>query len=273
MQSTFINGMAVLGVGAAAIGIGTRVGADDHGLTPVGGYDSGSGEGGSEIVAVDTFSDRMFITNGEQNRIDIVDISDPDAPSFVDSVDMSPFGEGIQSVAVGHKIVAAAAHGGTLESGTVVLFGTDGVVIDDDTVGVLPDSIAFTPNGRYIVVANEAEPVCVNDETAVDPEGSMSIIDIHTGSVETADFTEWIGEETTLEAAGARIFFPASNAAQALERRARGPRGRRGRRSDLRVHRTRAIGWHHDVRHHRPGERHVRGRREHHDVRHDRVRG
>ena len=38
-------------------------------------YDSGSGEGGAEIVAYDKTSKRAYITNGAEKAIDIVDLS------------------------------------------------------------------------------------------------------------------------------------------------------------------------------------------------------
>lgn len=220
MQSRTIKTTVAAGVVASLAAVAAPgAGADGIGLSPLGVYDSGSGEGGSEIVAVDTFSDRMFITNGADDRIDIVDISDPGAPTSVGSVDTSSFG-GVQSVAVGHKIAAAAVAGADdLDDGSVVVFDTDGAVLGTYEVGNLPDSIAFTPNGRYIVVANEAEPVCQSEEPgdAIDPEGSVSIIDLRKGTVDTAGFGAWNGFEDDLRAAGVRIFFPGSSAAQDLE--------------------------------------------------------
>ena len=215
MKMRIITSTAAIGAVLVTATAGGQAGADSVELTPLGVYDSGIGEGGSEIVAVDTFSDRMFITNGEENRVDIVDISDPDDPTLVTSVEVDG---GIQSVAVGHKVAAAAVQGDDdLDNGSVVLFDTNGDVIDEYEVGNLPDSIAFTPNGRYIVVANEAEPVCTSDDSWVDPAGSVSVIDIRKGTVAAAGFEQWDGEEDALRAAGIRIFFPGSSASQDIE--------------------------------------------------------
>jgi DNA-binding beta-propeller fold protein YncE len=43
--------------------------------------------------------------------------------------------------------------------------------------------ITFAPNGKYVLVANEGEPNNYNQPTSVDPEGSVSIIDMTVGAV------------------------------------------------------------------------------------------
>ncbi len=186
-------------------------------LTPVGGYETGL-EGGSEIVAYDARSQQMYVTNGADNAIDIIDLSDPADPSLVRSVDLSSFGSSVQSVAVGNRLVAAAvAADEPTARGTVVTFRPNGRNLESYRVGVLPDAIAFTPDGTKIVVANEAEPVCADEELLRDPRGSISIIDLEAERVRTAGFGRWVGKEDALRDRGVRIFFPGSNAAQDLE--------------------------------------------------------
>jgi hypothetical protein len=186
-------------------------------LTPVGGYETGI-EGGSEIVAYDAITERMFVTNGAETAIDIIDVSDPSDPSLVRSLDLSSFGSSVQSVAVGDRLVAAAvAANDPTERATVVTFRPNGRSVDSYTVGFLPDAISFTPDGTKIVVANEAEPICDGEDLLVDPPGSISIIDVEADRVRTAGFGRWIGKEDALRARGVRIFFPGSNAAQDIE--------------------------------------------------------
>lgn len=54
-----------------------------------------------------------------------------------------------------------------------------GAVLGRATVGSNPDAMAFTPDGKRILVANEGEPV---DYTGtVDPEGSISTLTVPPG--------------------------------------------------------------------------------------------
>ena len=45
-------------------------------------------------------------------------------------------------------------------------------------VGALPDMITFTPDGTRILVANEGEPNSYVEADSVDPEGSVSVIEL-----------------------------------------------------------------------------------------------
>lgn len=83
-------------------------------LEPLGAYDAGVA-GGAEIVAYDDETARMFVTNGANVAIDIIDIVDPSAPILVESVDLTPYGAIVQSVATNRGRVAAAARLGGAE--------------------------------------------------------------------------------------------------------------------------------------------------------------
>ena len=209
----------------AALSIPLIAGSAEAGRTPTpptmiarGAYDSGVGEAGSEIVAYDAVKRQMLVTNGAMNRVDIISVRDVDAPSLVRSVDLASYGSSVQSVATGPVWSAAAVAGHqATDNGTVVLFDRHGRVRRTYEVGNLPDSIAFTSNGRYLVVADEGEPICDDESLVVDPEGSVSIVDVWKNRVSTADFTAWNGREDELRAEGVRIFFPGSSAAQDIE--------------------------------------------------------
>ena len=160
-------------------------------LIKIGSYETGV-EGGSEIVAYDTTSQRMFTTNGATNQIDIIDISKAKAPALISHIDLSPYGTGVNSVAVKDGKVAVAVETKrndglhTSEKGQVVLFDMDGNFIQKVTVGYLPDMLTFNEEGTKIVVANEGEP---NGDYSVDPIGSIGIVTLSDNSYVDVNFT------------------------------------------------------------------------------------
>jgi hypothetical protein len=91
-------------------------------------------------------------------------------------------------------------------------------IVGDVEVGALPDMLTFDGDGRRVLVANEGEPVNYLPGS-VNPEGSISIIDLEQGvanaSVRTADFKAF--SKAALTAMGVRIFGPNATAAQDLE--------------------------------------------------------
>lgn len=175
-----------------------------------------------EISAFDPVTARAFVTFGEAPRVDIVDLSDPSKPVLFDSIDLTPWGEDAHStsVAVRDGVVAVAIPQGEddTDPGRVTFFDTDGVLITEVTVGALPDMLTFTPDGDYLLTANEGQPL---DDYSYDPEGSVSLIDLRGGVASlTADdvteigFTDFNG--TTLDPS-IRIFGPSASVAEDLE--------------------------------------------------------
>ncbi|MGD1927570.1 MAG: choice-of-anchor I family protein [Leptolyngbyaceae cyanobacterium] len=187
---------------------------DDGGSTPVEGPLSVLGtfetgvfdDGAAEINAYDPGSQRLFVVNSNSVTIDILDLSDPTNPTKIGEIDATEFGAGANSVAVNDGIVAVAIENEVVtDNGEVVFFDADGEFLGEVEVGALPDMVTFTPDGTKVLVANEGEP-----DDGVDPEGSISIIDLSNGvenaTVETADFTAFDGQEDDLRAEGVRIF-------------------------------------------------------------------
>jgi 2',3'-cyclic-nucleotide 2'-phosphodiesterase (5'-nucleotidase family) len=130
----------------------------------------------AEIVAYDAASQRMFVSNAFSQSIDIVSIVTPSAPSLIASIPVSTVGTP-SSVAVFSGTVAAAFEGAPVTApGRVVFMDISGTVQTSVTVGALPDALAFSPDGKLLLVANEGEPA-----GATDPEGSLSAIDLSGG--------------------------------------------------------------------------------------------
>ena len=167
---------------------------------------------GSEIVAHDPQTQRLFITNGALNRLDVVDIQNVDAPILSFSIDISPFGGVVNSVAVSRGLVAAAiANTSATTPGVIAVFGSDGTLRRIFSAGVLPDHVSFSPDGNYLLSANEGEPV--GDPSLpsfVDPRGSITVIDLSAGldkaTSRQIDFSAFDGRVQELRASGVRIF-------------------------------------------------------------------
>jgi hypothetical protein len=191
-------------------------------MTHVSSFSNGAfASNSAEIVAHDPMSQRLFVANSIGRKLDIIDFSNPTAMTLFASIDISSYGN-INSVAVKNGIVACAIENNTPElDGYVVFFNTNGVFQNQVTVGALPDMVTFNHAGTRVLTANEGQP---NTNYTIDPEGSVSIVDISGGiaslsqsNVTTALFTAFNSQMATLKASGVRIFGPGSTVAQDME--------------------------------------------------------
>ncbi|OAB62341.1 hypothetical protein AY599_14510 [Leptolyngbya valderiana BDU 20041] len=176
-------------------------------------------ESAAEIVAHDPATQRLFVVNANSASVDVLDISTPSNPTKLFDIDATALGAGANSVAVANGIVAVAIENADTQApGLVAFYDVNGNLLNSVTVGALPDMVTFTPDGTRVLVANEGEP---NDEYTIDPEGSISIIDISAGvenaTVSTADFQAFNSRLAELRDKGVRIFGPNASVAQDLE--------------------------------------------------------
>ena len=141
------------------------------------------------------------MTFAARPRIDVIDLSNPAAPALAFRIDLTPWGSDAHatSVAVREGVVAIAVPQGAEDTapGKVLFFDAAGVPLSEVTVGALPDMLTFTPNGRFVLTANEGQPL---GDYSFDPEGSVSLIDMTGGAasltdedVTTADFHAFNG--------------------------------------------------------------------------------
>jgi 2',3'-cyclic-nucleotide 2'-phosphodiesterase (5'-nucleotidase family) len=192
-------------------------------LKPLGTYETEVFDASAaEIVVHDPASQRLFVVNANAPAVEVLDIKDPSNPTKLFDIDPSAYGAGANSVAIFNGIVAIAIEAEEkTDPGRVVFFDINGNFLNAVTVGALPDMLTFSPDGSKVLVANEGEP---NDDYSIDPEGSISIIDVSGGStnltqanVTTADFTAFNDQQDELIAAGVRIFGPNATVAQDVE--------------------------------------------------------
>ena len=188
------------------------------GLEYVSRYETGVfNEGASEIPAYDAATKRAFIVNAKKGAVEVLDVSNPENPKQIGEISTRTLfaGSEINSVAVKNGIVALAVQAANkTDNGWVVLYKANDItkpVTAPLAIGALPDNVVFSPDGKTVLVANEGEP---NEDYSIDPEGTVSIIDIRDISkpvVKSADFRAFNGKEAELRAKGVRIYGPKDN--------------------------------------------------------------
>ena len=169
-----------------------------------------SPDGGSlEIVQYNAKNGFAYAVSGVKGKLIAVDLNaslsgdkaaelggtEYDIKSLV-SADGFTYGD-MTSVSVspdGGTLAAAIQAEDYTAGGIVAVFtcGADGSLTLSGTVpvGVQPDMVTFTPDGRHILTADEGEPrLGYSDPNAVDPKGSVTVIEAATLAAKTVDFT------------------------------------------------------------------------------------
>jgi hypothetical protein len=191
-------------------------------LEKIGGYSTNQfGVSAAEIPAFDAASKRLFVVNAKDGAVDVLDLSNPSKPVKLGQLDATAVlaGAEINSVAVFNGTVAVAIQAPIKTNpGRMALYrASDLSLLGSATIGAQPDMITFSPDGKTVLVANEGEP---SDDYQIDPEGSISIIDVSNLAkpvVRTAGFGAFTGQEATLRAQGVRIYGPGASASQDFE--------------------------------------------------------
>jgi hypothetical protein len=177
-------------------------------LVPLGSYRTGHiGANAVEIVCYHPPTQRAFSVNCKDRTVDVISLSDPRDPVLIGQVSVSAYGSLPTSVSARDDLIATTILGSSpSERGQVLFFTPEGDVRGSVAVGWHPDMLSFTPDGRYVVVANEGEP---SPDGHYDGEGSVSVITVPGPSVTSlaavtvrdAQFRDW--DERALPA-GAR---------------------------------------------------------------------
>ncbi|MES2559863.1 MAG: choice-of-anchor I family protein [Bacteroidota bacterium] len=177
------------------IGAKAQINAKFIGRYSIGNYTSAGGA--AEITAFDPTSKRMFVINGPDSSLRIVNVSNPALPVQISKISIKPYGIDLTSVACKNGLVAVAVidSNGKTNPSSIVFMDINGNFISKVKAGANADNIVFTPDGSKLLVANEGEP---NLDYTIDPEGSISIITLTGGAasltqanVQTAGFTAY----------------------------------------------------------------------------------
>ncbi len=169
-------------------------------LSYIGNYQTGMSnkDGGiAEIVKYNKDNQKMYLVNGAAQSVDIVSIakvtSNKKTEFKIDTrLDITAMGQAhgfasgdITSIDINtsEKIIAIAVQGATYEeNGSIVILNYDGKYIKHFEAGVQPDMVTFSHDYKSLLSANEGEPrEGYSAKGAMDPKGSITIIDIQKG--------------------------------------------------------------------------------------------
>src|SRR5688572_15440697 len=167
---------------------------DPSSFTEIASIDVGDA-GAAEITAYDPETKRLFVVNnGAINKIDVVGLDNLSSLSVIHSIDLAPYGGLVNSLSVHDGLLAAAVEAvDKTQPGKVVVFKTRNYAeVKVIPVGSLPDMVTFSPDGKFIITANEGEP---DPDFVNDPVGTVSIISVKNNfSVVNLDFTGFAGQ-------------------------------------------------------------------------------
>ena len=180
-------------------------------MTEIGQIQIGDGEGFAEMIRYHSESESLMVTASETGTIERISMSNPAVMSMMPPLDLD--GGDVTAVAVHDNLVAASIKAKAADvPGMVKLFDVAGNLLARFETGALPDNVAFSPDGRYLLTANEGEP---SDDYMLDPEGSFTLIDL-AGGAANAKVTQ-ISLDGIEAPAGSRIVKPGSSFAADAE--------------------------------------------------------
>lgn len=179
------------------------------------------GASAAEIPAFDPVNQRIFIVNAQKGAVDVLNAADPTNPVLLQELTVESITEGavVNSIAYKGGYLAVAVEAPTkTDNGWVALFDATSLeMLGYEQVGAQPDMVTFTPDGEYVLTANEGEP---STDYQIDPVGSISILGVSEGQlveVRTAGFSAFNTQADALRSAGVRIYGPNASVEQDLE--------------------------------------------------------
>lgn len=175
-------------------------------FTHLASYDTGIfNKSAAEIVSYQKSTGLIYVVNGAAPSVDVVRFTGTKAVRIAQLELMAA--ESPTSVATHGPYIAVAVHdiGRADRQGKIIIFNSDHKRIREVPAGFLPDMVTFTPDGNFILVANEGEP---NTHQAlgkkIDPVGSLTLISVQQDfSARQIDFNTFTAQD--LRDKGVRI--------------------------------------------------------------------
>ncbi len=139
-----------------------------------------SGCKATEIVSIQDTTNRLALSCSSEGIVEIISIDNPSQPTPVNHFKVTS-DEEISAVAfhpVENVFAVAVINNDPFTKGKIQIHAASSGEIENTLeAGVHPDGMAFSPNGKYLVVANEGEAYHYNGKDYESPEGSMPFVD------------------------------------------------------------------------------------------------
>lgn len=169
----------------------------------------------TEISAFDPETNKLFTVDPNGNQIVVFDLTDPSKPILGSPISVAALGTPNSVAVFGGQLAVAVEASDKQQNGKILLLDTaTQLQISTFDTGALPDMVTFSPDGRFILTADEGEP---NDAYTVDPKGSVTIIDLSDNSTTNLFFDAFETQLEQLKAGGFRVFGPNANLAKDVE--------------------------------------------------------
>lgn len=160
--------------------------------------------GVAEIVTYNKDDKVFYVVSGVTQSIDLVKINSDGSTERKKRIEIGEILEDkninagdMTSVSYSDekKLLAVAVQDEDYKNnGHIVILDKDGNFVEAYESGVQPDMVTFTKDGKYILSADEGEPREGYDNGAVDPKGSVTIIDVENKSTKKVEFNIDIGK-------------------------------------------------------------------------------
>lgn len=173
----------------------------------------------AEIPAFCPKTRRVFVVNAQSGRVDVFRLSEAGRLESLEAIDAAHDVPGnmraVNSVCVSNGRLAVAVEAEpTTDPGAVAFYDTATLAFSGSVAaGALPDMVTFSPDGRWALVANEGES---NDDATIDPDGTVTIIDLSGGipqaKAREVAFRDWndggarVSQRAALMRGGLRYF-------------------------------------------------------------------
>ncbi|MDO5037569.1 MAG: choice-of-anchor I family protein [Tissierellia bacterium] len=160
--------------------------------------------GVAEIVSYNPEKGYIYLVSGQTQLIDLVKVQADGKTQLIKKINLAQE-EALKDITIGD--VTSVAYNSTYQGlaiavqeadyrkdGHIVLMDEEGNYRAHYPAGVQPDMVTFSPDGRYVLTANEGEPREGYLE-GEDPKGSLTCLDLESGQAENIYFDDLSREE------------------------------------------------------------------------------